>query len=82
MRADQRRLCDPARPRLGSERTRLLLWSAVCFAFLAVENVLLLLDLSVWTGIDLRAVRTGAALAGLTALLYGFIFDTDRGRRP
>lgn len=58
-------------------RTRLLLWSALCFTFLALNNILLFVDLAIWTSHDLRVFRTATALAGVTVLLYGFIFDTD-----
>ena len=58
-------------------RTRLLLWSAVCFGFLALNNMLLVIDLAVWHDVDLSVVRTATALTGLVALLYGLIFDTD-----
>lgn len=58
-------------------RTRLLLWSAWCFVFLALSNVLLVVDLAIWTTQDLGVARTGSALVGVSLLLYGFIFDTD-----
>lgn len=58
-------------------RTRLLLWSALCFFFLSLNNLLLVVDLAIWTTQDLRLLR-GSALVGPTLLLYGFIFDTDR----
>ena len=60
-------------------RTRLLLWSAICFGFLLVDNILLVVDLAIWTARDLRILRTSVALAGLLVLLYGFIFDTRTG---
>ena len=56
--------------------TRLLLWSSICFAFLAVNNVILAVDLGFWESADLSAVRTGAGFAGLAALLLGLIWDT------
>jgi hypothetical protein len=62
-------------------RTRLLLWSALCFMFLALNNLLLVVDLALWTSHDLRVTRTATALAGVTVLLYGFIFDTDGADR-
>jgi hypothetical protein len=62
-------------------RTRLLLWSALCFIFLALNNILLLVDLAVWTSHDLGVIRTATALVGVSILLYGFIFDTDRAER-
>jgi len=62
-------------------RVRLLLWSTICFALLAVNNVLLVVDLAVVPGMDLSALRTATALAGLLALLYGLVYDTGRRAR-
>lgn len=57
---------------------RLLLWSALCFVGLSVSNVLLFFDLAVYpTEVDLRPWRSGAALAGLLSLLYGFIGEAE-----
>jgi hypothetical protein len=56
---------------------RLLLWSALCFVFLTVNNLLLFFDTIVFAELDLRAFRLGAALVGLVFLLYGFIFESD-----
>jgi hypothetical protein len=56
---------------------RLLLWSALCFVFLSVNNLLLFFDLVVFNDIDLRPYRLGAALVGLMFLLYGFIFEAE-----
>jgi hypothetical protein len=57
--------------------TRLLLWSALCFVGLSVNNVLLFLDLVVFPGIDFRPYRLGSALIGLLFLLYGFIWEAE-----
>ena len=57
-------------------RTRLLFWSALCFIGLALNNALLLVDLYVVPNTDLFVVRTGAALIGMTVLLYGLIWDS------
>jgi len=57
---------------------RLLLWSALCFVGLSVNNVLLFVDLSVFpTEVDLRAYRLLSALGGLLFLLYGFIWEAE-----
>jgi hypothetical protein len=56
---------------------RLLLWSALCFVFLTINNLLLFFDLIVFQEIDLRPWRLLAALAGLLFLLYGFIFESE-----
>lgn len=58
--------------------TRLLLWSALCFVGLSVNNVLLFFDLVVFpTELDLRPYRLLSALAGLLFLLYGFIWEAE-----
>jgi hypothetical protein len=56
---------------------RLLLWSALCFVFLTVNNVLLFFDLALLPQVDLRPWRLAAALTGLLFLLYGFIFEAE-----
>lgn len=56
---------------------RLLLWSALCFVFLSLNNILLFLDLVVFPEIDLRPYRLGAALVGVLFLLYGFIWEAE-----
>jgi hypothetical protein len=59
-------------------RNRLLLWSALCFVFLALNNLLLFLDLAVLPlEVDLRPLRTLTAVAAIGVLLYGFIMETD-----
>ena len=58
-------------------RARFLLWSGVCFAFLALNNVVLYLDLAVFPEVDLRVVRHGTALAGLVLLLWGLVWDAE-----
>ena len=65
---------------LGS-RVRLLLWSFWCFAFLALNNTLLFIDLAVVRGTDLSVPRAATALAGLLLLLYGLIYDRSSGGR-
>jgi hypothetical protein len=65
-------------------RTRLSLlgWSALCFALLTVNNVLLFVDLVVITDTDLSVARSATGLAGLVVLLYGLISHRQlRGRR-
>jgi hypothetical protein len=62
-------------------RTRLLMWSALCFTFLALNNILLVVDLAIWTSGDLRIVRSATALAGVAVLLYGLVFDLGRADR-
>jgi hypothetical protein len=58
-------------------RVRLLMWSAICFAGLSVNNVALFIDLVLFPDIDLRLARLVPALIGMLFLLYGFIWDTE-----
>ena len=56
-------------------RARLLLWSALCFIFLALNNFVVVLDMLVYPNADFRLVRHGLAVAGVLTLLYGFSMD-------
>jgi hypothetical protein len=57
---------------------RLLFWSALCFVFLSVNNVLLFVDTMIFpTEIDLRLWRLLSALAGIACLLYAFIWESE-----
>lgn len=55
-------------------RARLLLWSALCFTGMAVQNVLLLVDKATPT-IDLSLTRTLPALLGVLILLFGLVWE-------
>ena len=59
-------------------RVRLLLWSSICFGFLAANNLILVLDLVVWRApdIDLRLPRLMLALAAVLSLIWGFVWDS------
>jgi len=57
---------------------RLLFWTALCFVFLSVNNVALFIDTIVLpTQVDLRLVRSIAALSGIACLLYAFIWEAE-----
>ncbi len=61
----------------SSNKSRLLLWSTLCFVFLGLNNVLLFLDLVVVpVEIDLRWARTGTAMAGLLTLVIGLVWES------
>ena len=57
-------------------RTHLLLWSTLCFVGLAINNVLLFVDLVLLPDVDLRLVRIGSALSALGLLVYGLIRES------
>ena len=59
-------------------RTHLLLWSSICFGFLAANNLALVLDLVVWPNdVDLRLIRLGLALAAVASLIWGFVWRVE-----
>jgi hypothetical protein len=58
-------------------RARLLLWSAACFIGLALNNVLLIIDLRVGAAIDLSIWRMIPAVLGAGALLYALVWETQ-----
>jgi len=60
-----------------ARRTRLLFYSALCFAGLAINNLLLIVDLYVFPDVDLFVPRTLCALVGMGVLVYGLIWETD-----
>ncbi len=56
---------------------RLLLWSALCFAGLTVNNMLLVIDKILLPEVDLSVWRTSAALVAMVVLLYGLIWEAE-----
>jgi hypothetical protein len=58
-------------------RVRLLMWSAICFVGLTINNVALFIDLVLFPEVDLRLLRLVPALLGMSCLLYGFILDME-----
>jgi len=58
--------------------TRLLMWSALCFAFLALNNAVLFVDAMVLPDVDLALARLTLSLAAVSVLLFGFIWDLDQ----
>ena len=58
-------------------RAMLLLWSALCFALLAINHLFVILDLLVIPDVDLRLPRVASLLAAVTVLLYGFIWKRE-----
>ena len=56
---------------------RLLLWSALCFLFLAGNSLVVILDLLVLKEVDLSLLRTGLSLAAVCVLLFGFLWDRE-----
>ena len=57
----------------GRSKMQLILWTSLCFVGMAINNVLLYVDLAILPSIDLSGWRNGTALAAITVLLYGLI---------
>lgn len=60
---------------------RLLLWSSFCFGFLAINNLVLVMDLLLWPNLDLRLVRVALSLAASASLLWGFLMEAEGNSR-
>jgi hypothetical protein len=59
-----------------SSKTPLLLWCSLCFVGLALNNVILFIDLFVVPEIDLRIWRSVTALVALVLMLIGLIWES------
>jgi len=55
--------------------TDLLFWASLCFLGLAINNVILFVDLIILPGVDLFWWRTLPAIGGMVILLYGLISE-------
>jgi hypothetical protein len=58
-------------------QARLLLWSALCFLFLALNNLVVMVDLLVLPDVDLQIFRLVLSLCAVATLLFGFIWDLE-----
>ena len=56
-------------------RLRLVLFASSCFAGLALNNVLLFIDLVMVPSIDLSLLRGGVALAAMLLLVVGLVLE-------
>jgi len=56
---------------------RLLLWCALFFVCLTLNNVLLFFNLVVVPHLDLRLYQFASAAAGLLFVLYGLIYEAQ-----
>ncbi len=56
---------------------RLLLWSAVCFGFLALHAAVVVLELLVLPGTDFQVVRHAASLGAVSSLIFGLVWEAE-----
>jgi hypothetical protein len=59
-------------------RTPLLLWSCVAFLGLALNNVLVVLDLVIYPATDLSIARAASGAVAMLTLVYGLIWEAER----
>ena len=57
-------------------RTPLLFWSSLCFAGLALNNIVTFFDLVIVLNTDLSLWRSGIAVTAMAVLLYGLIWES------
>lgn len=59
-----------------ARRTPLLLWSCIAFLGLAINSVLVYLDLVLFPEVDMSLARAAAGAVAMLALVYGLTRDT------
>jgi Family of unknown function (DUF5985) len=59
-------------------RSGLLLWAAICFLGLTLNNALLFVDKVVATDVDLSLWRAIPAFAGMMALVFGLLCEETK----
>lgn len=58
-------------------RTRLLLWVAISFVFLAINNFFLLADTTLFPDIDFSAFRLISSLVAISILVFGLVWEAE-----
>jgi hypothetical protein len=56
-------------------KVRLLFWSGLCFAFLALNNAILVADVAVYPDTSLLLWRKLPAVIGVVFLIHGLVWD-------
>lgn len=58
-------------------RARLLMWSAICFGFLGLNNLIVVFDLLIVRDLSLQIPRVIASAIAAAVLLFGLIWDLE-----
>lgn len=58
-------------------RTRLLFWSALCFAIMAISNIFLIFDMLVFPDVYLLPYRSMVSLVAYVVLIVGLVFESN-----
>lgn len=56
-------------------RSRLLMWSSLCFLLFTANNIVLFADRVIVPDVNLALVRAATGAAGVMVLLFGLIWD-------
>ncbi len=56
---------------------RLLLWSALCFLFLGLNNLAVIFDLLIVPQFDFQLIRVALSLIGISLLLFGLVWEAE-----
>jgi hypothetical protein len=56
-------------------RSRLLLWSGLCFIGLTLDNMLVFGDMMLFPAVDLYTYRLGSAAISISLLLFGLVWE-------
>ena len=59
---------------------RLLLWSALCFLFLGLNNLAVIFDLIIVPQADFQLIRVALSLIGVSLLLFGLVWEAEGER--
>ena len=59
---------------------RLLLWSALCFLFLGLNNLAVIVDLLLVPHMDFQLIRVALSLIGILLLLFGLVWEAEEER--
>ena len=62
----------------GRVGRRFLLWSALCFAGLAVSNAILVVDLVLLPQVNLYVWRLAVAAVAMSLLVYGLVWESEK----
>jgi hypothetical protein len=58
-------------------RMRLLVWSSICFWLLALNNLVLAVDILLLPQNDLSLIRVITVLVAVSVMLFGFIWESQ-----
>lgn len=62
----------------GRVASPVLLWSSACFVFLALANLLVVIDQIVFPDLNLKLARLMLTLLAVSVLLFGFIWEGEK----